>query len=70
MMVIRVPIDDRIFQELKLSGKSGILLGWRLNPKRCIGVKVKLIPKMLIKKWKLNTFVPVGREIIMVTAVK
>ena len=35
------PIDDRIFQELKLSGKSGILLGCILNPKKCMGVKVK-----------------------------
>ena len=34
--VIPDPIDDREFQELKESGKDGILLGITLNPKKCI----------------------------------
>ncbi len=48
--VIIEPKDDRKFQELKLSGKSGILLGWRLKPKKCMGMKVRWIPKKLKKK--------------------
>ena len=42
--VIPDPIDDREFQELKESGKDGILLGITLNPKKCIGEKVRRIP--------------------------
>jgi len=42
--VIPDPIDDRKFQEIKESGKSGILLGITLNPKKCIGPKVIRIP--------------------------
>jgi hypothetical protein len=42
--VIPDPIDDRKFQESKESGKSGILLGNTLNPKKCIGEKVSRIP--------------------------
>ena len=42
--VIPDPIDDRKFQEWKESGKSGILLGITLNPKKCIGEKVRRIP--------------------------
>ena len=37
MKVIPDPIDDREFQELKESGKDGVLLGITLNPKKCIG---------------------------------
>jgi len=33
--VIPDPIDDRKFHEWKESGKSGILLGIRLNPQKC-----------------------------------
>ena len=39
MKVIPDPIDDRKFQEWKESGKSGILLGITLNPRKCIGEK-------------------------------
>ena len=42
--VIPDPIDDRKFQERKESGKSGILLGIILNPRKCIGEKVRRIP--------------------------
>jgi hypothetical protein len=42
--VIPDPIDDRKFQEWKESGKSGILLGITLNPRKCIGEKVRRIP--------------------------
>jgi len=42
--VIPDPIDDRKFQEWKESGKSGILLGIRLNPRKCIGEKLRRIP--------------------------
>ena len=49
--VIPDPIDDRKFQEWKESGKSGILLGIRLNPRKCIGVKVRRIPKNVQTKW-------------------
>ena len=55
------PIDDRKFQELRLSGKSGILLGWRLNPKKCMGVKVSRIPKRVRKKWNL-AFLELGMK--------
>ena len=34
---------------LKLSGKSGILLGCTLNPRKCIGVNVNVIPDVIIK---------------------
>ena len=49
--VIPDPIDDRKFQEWKESGKSGILLGIRLNPKKCIGEKVRTIPINVKTKW-------------------
>ena len=49
--VIPDPIDDRKFQEWKESGKSGILLGIRLNPKKCIGEKVRRIPINVDTKW-------------------
>ena len=49
--VIPDPIDDRKFQEWKESGKSGILLGIKLNPRKCIGEKVRRIPMNEIKKW-------------------
>ena len=39
--VIPDPIDDRKFQEWKESGKSGILLGITLNPRKCIGEIMK-----------------------------
>ena len=42
--VIPDPIDDRKFQEWKESGKSGILLGITLNPRKCIEEKVRRIP--------------------------
>ena len=42
--VIPDPIDDRKVQEWKESGKSGILLGITLNPRKCIGEKVRRIP--------------------------
>ena len=45
MKVIPDPIDDRKFQEWKESGKSGILLGSTLNPRKCIGEKVRRIPQ-------------------------
>ena len=44
------PIDDRKFQEWKESGKSGILLGIILNPKKCIGIKVNRTPMKIIIK--------------------
>ena len=44
MKVIPDPIDDRKFQEWKESGNSGILLGITLNPRKCIGEKVRRIP--------------------------
>ena len=50
--VIPEPIDDRKFQEWKESGKSGILLGITLNPRKCIGVKVKRIPTNVKRKWE------------------
>ena len=34
----------------KAVGKSDILLGITLNPRKCIGVKVKRIPKKVIIK--------------------
>ena len=43
-IVIPDPIDDRKFQEWKESGQSGILLGIRLNPNKCIGEKERRIP--------------------------
>ena len=49
--VIPDPIDDRKFQEWKGSGKSGILLGITLNPRKCIGEKVRRIPKNVETKW-------------------
>ncbi len=49
--VIPDPIDDRKFQEWKESGKSGILLGITLNPKKCIGEKVRRIPINVESKW-------------------
>ena len=49
--VIPDPIDDRKFQEWKESGKSGILLGITLNPRKCIGEKVRKIPKNVEPKW-------------------
>ena len=51
MKVIPDPIDDRKFQEWKESGKSGILLGITLNPKKCIGEKVRRIPTNVETKW-------------------
>lgn len=50
--VIPDPIDDREFQELKESGKDGILLGITLNPKKCIGEKVRRIPINIKCRWK------------------
>ena len=52
--VIPDPIDDRKFQEWKESGKSGILLGIRLNPRKCIGENVKRIPINVESKWRLE----------------
>ena len=49
--VIPDPIDDRKFQEWKESGKSGILLGITLNPRKCIGQKVRRIPINVETKW-------------------
>ena len=49
--VIPDPIDDRKFQEWKESGKSGILLGITLNPRKCIGEKVRRIPINVETKW-------------------
>ena len=49
--VIPDPIDDRKFHEWKESGKSGILLCIRLNPKKCIGEKVRRIPINVETKW-------------------
>ena len=49
--VIPDPIDDRKFQEWKESGKSGTLLGITLNPRKCIGEKVKRIPINVETKW-------------------
>ena len=49
--VIPDPIDDRKFHEWKESGKSGILLGIRLNPQKCIGEKVRRIPINVETKW-------------------
>ena len=49
--VIPDPIDDRKFQEWKESGKSGILLGITLNPRKCIGEKVSRIPINVQTKW-------------------
>ena len=45
------PIDDRKFHEWNESGKSGILLGIILNPKKCIGENVKRIPIKVETKW-------------------
>ena len=45
------PIDDRKLQEWKESGKSGILLGITLNPRKCIGEKVRRIPINVETKW-------------------
>ena len=39
------PTDDRQFQQLRQSGKSGILLGITLKPTKCRGVKLKIIPR-------------------------
>ena len=50
--VIPDPIDDREFQEWKESGKDGILLGITLNPKKCIGEKVRRIPINIKCRWK------------------
>ena len=50
--VIPDPIDDRKFQEWKESGKSGILLGITLNPRKCIGEKVRRIPINVERKWE------------------
>ena len=41
----------RKFHEWKESGKSGILLGIRLNPQKCIGEKVRRIPINVKTKW-------------------
>ena len=49
--VIPDPIDDRKFHEWKESGKSGILLGITLNPKKCIGQKARRIPINVETKW-------------------
>jgi len=49
--VIPDPIDDRKFQEWKESGKSGILLAITLNPRKCIGEKVRRIPINVETKW-------------------
>ena len=49
--VIPDPIDDRKFQEWKESGKSGILLGITLNPRKCIGEKVRRIP-INVEDWR------------------
>ena len=49
--VIPDPIDDRKFHEWKESGKSGILLGITLNPRKCIGEKVIRIPINVETKW-------------------
>ena len=49
--VIPDPIDDRKFHEWKESGKSGILLGITLNPRKCIGEKVRRIPINVETKW-------------------
>ena len=49
--VIPDPIDDRKFHEWKESGKSGILLCITLNPKKCIGEKVRRIPINVETKW-------------------
>ena len=49
--VIPDPIEDRKFQEWKESGKSGILLGITLNPRKCIGEKVRRIPINVETKW-------------------
>jgi len=46
------PIDDRKFQEWKESGKSQILLGITLNPRKCIGEKVRRIPTNVKTKCK------------------
>ena len=53
--VIPDPIDDRKFHEWKESGKSGILLCITLNPKKCIGEKVRRIPINVETKWKKDT---------------
>ena len=42
---------DSKFQEWKVSGKDGILLGITLNPKKCIGEKVRRIPINIKCKW-------------------
>ena len=42
--VIPDPIDNREFQELKKSGKDGVLLGIALNPKKCMGGTVRRTP--------------------------
>ena len=49
--VIPDPIDDRKFQEWKESGNCGILLGITLNPRKCIGEKVRRIPINVETKW-------------------
>ena len=49
--VIPDPIDDRKFHEWKESGKSGILLGITLNPRKCIEEKVRKIPINVEAKW-------------------
>ena len=46
--VILDPTDDREFQELKESGKDGILLGIILDTKKRMGGMVSRIPKSVI----------------------
>ena len=45
--VIPDPINDREFQEVKESGKDGILFGITLNPKKCIGETARRMPLSL-----------------------
>ena len=50
--VIPDPTEERIFQGWKESGKSRTLLGMRLNPRKCIGEKVRRIPINVEMKWR------------------
>ncbi len=38
------PTEETAFKNVKVSGKSGILLGIPLNPRKCIGKNVKFTP--------------------------
>ena len=64
--VIPDPIDDRKFQDEKESGKSRILLGIILNPKKCIDINVNNIPNNNINNWYIDNNDIIDNNIILI----